>query len=143
MNVRRHVAGFALFSGLLVLSACKRDDAEKGSSAAAASAALTKLPGEFPSSVPLYPGAALVSNTLDKGINGKPQRKVELTTKDPIDKVRAHYAPSKLAGLKHTGGDGSPGHALLLNDPQRFIDVRITLYPAADLTHIELVASLM
>jgi hypothetical protein len=132
-----------LVSSAALLAACKQDDAGKGAPGTSASGELTKLPNEFPSSLPIYPGATLVSNTLEKGINGKPQRKIELTTKDPIDKVRDYYAPSKLKGLKHSVGDGSPGHPLLLNDPQRYIDVRITMYATGGLTHLELVANLM
>lgn len=124
-------------AGALALSAASPACKPEGGADAA------KLPAEFPSVVIAYPAARVVSSALDKGINGKPERKVELTTKDDIDKVRAFYAPAKLSGLEHKSGDGSPGRPMVLHDGKRFIDVKITIWPGGDGTNVGLVANLM
>jgi hypothetical protein len=87
-----------------------------------------KLPDDWPSEIPVYPGAKLLTamTTTDKGVSG---HVLTLETTDSVDKVITYYK-SKLSGYKSMLDMSSgEGHTLALENDATHLQVNISATP--------------
>ena len=66
----------------------------------------TKLPSNYPTDIPLYTGATVVSAITGNGTTGSQGSTVSLTTPDSADKVQAYY-DAQLASKGWTKGESA------------------------------------
>lgn len=76
----------------------------------------TKIPDNWPSDIPIYPGSSVMGSVDISGEAGEKSINVILTTTDPVDKVKAYYSKELKANdweimesADFTTGEGSFG----------------------------------